>query len=196
MPDLADMTELFYHEQVYRPEEDTFLLSEAVMHEIKSTDRVIEIGTGSGFISSGIRERSEQVIATDINPYACTTAKKNGVEVVRTDLFSGICGTFDLVIFNPPYLPTKAEERIDDWLEYALDGGEDGRTTIQKFAEQLGSVLSKTGRCLILISSLTGTDEVRKIFSDLGFLSFIVAEKKVEDERLYVLRVIRDLCRL
>ena len=196
MPDLADMTELFYHEQVYRPEEDTFLLSEAVMHEIGSRDRIIEIGTGSGFISSQIREKAESVIATDINPYACTIAKKNGVEVVRTDLFSGICGTFDLVIFNPPYLPTKAEERIDDWLEYALDGGEDGRTTIQKFAEQLGSVLSKTGRCLILISSLTGTDEVRKIFSDLGFLSFIVAEKIVEDERLYVLRVIRDLCRL
>ncbi|WP_048151130.1 HemK2/MTQ2 family protein methyltransferase [Methanolacinia paynteri] len=190
------MTELFYHEQVYRPEEDTFLLSEAVMHEIKSQDRVIEIGTGSGFISSGIRDKAEYAIATDINPYACITAKKNGVEVVRTDLFSGICGTFDLVIFNPPYLPTKPEERIDDWLEYALDGGEDGRATIQKFAEQLGSALSKTGRCLLLISSLTGTDVVRKIFSELGFLSFIVAEKIVEDERLYVLRVIRDLCRL
>ena len=166
------------------------------MHEIGSRDRIIEIGTGSGFISSQIREKAESVIATDINPYACTIAKKNGVEVVRTDLFSGICGTFDLVIFNPPYLPTKEEERIDDWLEYALDGGDDGRVTIKRFAGQLDSVLSRMGRCLILISSLTGTEEVRKIFSDLGFLSFIIAEKKVEDERLYVLRVIRDLCRL
>lgn len=190
------MTEFFYHEQVYRPEEDTILLFDTAMREIDSKDRIIEIGTGSGFISSGIGKKADNVVATDINPYACISAKKNGAEVVRTDLFSGICGTFDLVLFNPPYLPTKKEERIDDWLEYALDGGEDGRDTILRFAEQLGSVLSKTGRSLVLISSLTGVDEVREIFSKQGFLSFIVAEKKVEDEKLYVLRITRDLCRL
>jgi len=42
-------------------------------------------------------------------------------------LFSGLSGPFDLIIFNPPYLPTLPRERIDDWLEYALDGGPTGR---------------------------------------------------------------------
>jgi len=191
------MNRLFYHEQVYQPEEDTLLLYETAMREINPDERIIEIGTGSGFIASRIRERSDHVIATDINPHACKSAKKGGgVEVIRTDLFSGICGTFDLVLFNPPYLPTKREEKLDDWLEYALDGGEDGRDTIRRFAEQLNAVLSKTGRCLILISSLTGTDEVREIFSKQGFLSYIVAEKIVEDEKLFVLRIIHDMCRI
>lgn len=189
------MTHLSYHEQVYQPEEDTILLYETAVREIKPHDRIIEIGTGSGFIASGMKEKSENVIATEINPYACTSAKNYGVETIRTDLLSGICGTFDLVVFNPPYLPTKKEEKLDDWLEYALDGGEDGRRTIKRFAEELGTVLSKAGRCLILVSSLTGIDEVRQIFSDQGFLSFIAAEKKVEDERLFVLQVIRDMCR-
>ena len=43
-------------------------------------------------------------------------------------------GLFDLIVFNPPYLPTQPEERIDDWLEYALDGGVDGRAVITRFA--------------------------------------------------------------
>lgn len=172
------------------------LLYEAAKREAVPGDRIIEIGTGSGFIAAKMNEISGHVIASDINPYACTSAARFGLEVIRTDLFSGICGIFDLVIFNPPYLPTKNEERIDDWLEYALDGGPDGRDTIKKFAEQLGGVLSGTGRCLILISSLTGIDEVRQIFSHEGFLSFLVAEKKIEDETLFVLRIIRDMCRI
>ena len=190
------MTQSFYNEQVYQPEEDTILLYETAKREVRAEDRVLEIGTGSGFIAAGMKKISNHVTATDINPYACLSARTCGLEVIRTDLFSGLCGHFDLILFNPPYLPTKKEERLDDWLEYALDGGEDGRETIRNFAEQLGTVLSKTGRCLILISSLTGIDEVRTIFSGQDFLSFLVAEKKVEDETLFVLRVIKDMCKI
>lgn len=192
---MADMSSIFYQDQVYQPEEDTILLYETAMREIKRDDRIIEIGTGSGFISSQIAVDSGYVIATDINPHACKSAKKTGLEVIRADIFSGICGSFDLVIFNPPYLPTEEEDKIDDWLEYALNGGKDGRETIIRFAEQLSTVLSNTGRCLILLSSLTGIDEVRQIFSKQQFLSFIVADKKVEDERLFVLRIIPDMCK-
>jgi len=135
------------------------------------------------------------LISTDINPFACISARKCGCEVIRADLLSGICGIFDLVLFNPPYLPTGEDEKLDDWLEYALDGGKDGRETIRRFAAGLDAVLSKNGRCLLLVSSLTGAGETGKIFSDLGFITFIAAERKVEDESLFILRITRDLCK-
>jgi len=116
-------------------------------------------------------------------------------EVIRTDLMAGICGSFDLIIFNPPYLPTLLDERINDWLEYALDGGKSGRETIENFASDLCRIMTRFGRALVLVSSLTGISEVQKLFAEKGLLCFVVAQKKVEDETLSVIRIGRDLCR-
>ncbi len=81
-------------DQVYQPEADTFLLLRAAQAEVKPGDRVLEIGTGSGFIASELA-RITGVVATDINPHAVRCARGRGVEVVRTDLFSGsgVCST-------------------------------------------------------------------------------------------------------
>jgi release factor glutamine methyltransferase len=158
---------------------------------VRAGDRVLEVGTGSGHIAAELVRSAKDVVATDINPHAAACARQNGVEVVRNDLLCGIRGTFDLVIFNPPYLPTQADERIDDWLEYALDGGVDGRAVIERFAAGVERMLVPGGRILLLVSSLTGLSEVRDIFSRQGFTSGIVLEQKVEDESLYVLRIIK-----
>ncbi len=91
--------------QVYQPEEDTCLLLDAALSEVKPGDRVLEIGTGSGTIAAELAKVTD-VVATDINPHAVSCAKTKLLEVVQTDLFCGIKGSFDLVVFNPPYLPT------------------------------------------------------------------------------------------
>ncbi len=184
-----------WHPQVYQPEADTVLLLEAATHEVHSGETVLEIGTGSGYIASHVSEIT-RCYATDINPHACRTARMQGVEVIRTDLASGICHRFDVILFNPPYLPTSDGERMDDWLEYALDGGEDGRDAIRGFAEILAGIITPFGRALLLISECTGIDEVREIFGRQGFLTFIVAETITEGERLVVLRIMHDLCRM
>jgi release factor glutamine methyltransferase len=176
--------------QVYQPESDTCLLLKAALAEVKPGDRVIEIGTGSGLISFEIAKIAP-VVATDINPHAAMSARGFGVEVIRTDLFSGVCGVFDLVLFNPPYLPTQPEEKIGDWLEYALDGGEDGRMVIERFASQVDRILSPNGRILLLVSSLTGPEEVRDFFSRKGFSSTIIQRSIIEDEELFVLKISR-----
>ena len=182
-------------DQVYSPAEDSFLLLRAALAEVRPTDRVLEVGTGSGYVAAGLSGRAA-VVATDINPFAVGCARARGVAAVRTDLFSGLCGPFDLILFNPPYLPTLPEERIDDWLEYALDGGSTGRATIERFVADAGRVLSPFGRVLLLVSSLTGLDEVRELFARQGFVSFVVDTEALEGERLYVLRAMRDLCRM
>jgi release factor glutamine methyltransferase len=176
--------------QVYTPEADTWLLLDAARVEVKAGDRVLEIGTGSGLIAAELAQVTG-VVATDINPHAVLCAKQKGVDVVQSDLFCGIRSTFDLILFNPPYLPTQPYERIDDWLEHALDGGLNGRVVIERFAGQVRRVLAPGGRILLLISSLTGLPEVRDLFSRLGFISEILLKKNVEGETLYVLRIVR-----
>ena len=176
--------------QVYQPEADTYLLLDAAIHEVKPSDRVLEIGTGSGLISRELAKVSD-VVATDINPHAARCARCGGFEVVRSDLFCGIRGTFDLILFNPPYLPTRHEERIDDWLECALDGGNTVRVVIERFAAEAGRVLAPGGRILLLISSLTGLTEVSDLFSRQGYSSETVKHQQIEEEILYVLKIVR-----
>jgi release factor glutamine methyltransferase len=173
--------------QVYQPEADTFLLLEAALREVRPDDRVIEVGTGAGLIASRLVSTGT-IVATDINPHAVRSARERGAEVVRTDLVAGIRGPFDLVLFNPPYLPTRPEERIADWLEYALDGGSSGRDLIERFSQNVGGVLAPDGRILLLVSALTGLPEVIGLFARQGFCGTVVAETDAEGEGLYVIR--------
>jgi release factor glutamine methyltransferase len=175
--------------QVYSPAEDTFLLLRVAQGEIHPTDRVLEVGTGSGVIAAALGNLVALVVATDINPHATAQAHIQGIDVVRADLCNGLKGKFDLVIFNPPYLPTQPHERIGDWLEYALDGGLSGRDVIERFAADGRDVLAPAGRILLLISSLTGLQEVSGLFFSQGYFVSVVNEQRVEDEILYVLRI-------
>lgn len=181
--------------QVYQPAEDTFLLIRAALAEVKASDVVVEIGTGSGAVASAVQAVAPKTLGVDINPHAAAHARAvNGVSAIRGDLFSALCGTFDLILFNAPYLPTLPEERIDDWLEYALDGGVSGRDVIERFLPQAVSRLSEGGRILLLISSLTGLTETVALCERFGCTAAVCAEEAVEGaEMLYVLRIVRAL---
>ena len=129
------------------PEEDTFLLLKAAYEEARPNDNAIEIGCGRALISQALAPRVKSLLCTDINPYAVQAAKKAGIEVIRADLFAGIRSDFDLILFNPPYLPTTNDERTGGWIDHALDGGETGRETIDRFLEDLGAHLSPGRTC-------------------------------------------------
>ena len=179
----------FRSEEVYTPEEDTFLLLNSALAEAKSEDHVLEVGCGSGFISRELALRVESILATDINPHAVRGTKAKGIDTVRSDLFQGIRGKFDLILFNPPYLPTDAAERNDQWINYALDGGESGRETIDRFLKCLPDHLCPGGRSLLLVSSLTGPKEVQDMALAAGLTVKTVASAGCFFERLSVLRL-------
>lgn len=131
--------------------------------------RILEIGTGSGFVSAVLLANLKRIclVATEINPHAARCAKVNGVEVIRTDLFRGIKSKnpdilFDLILFNPPYLPTSEEEKVPGWLNYAFDGGISGRDTLNMFLDEIRNYLKPEGEILVLISSITGWMPLRR----------------------------------
>lgn len=180
---------------VYEPAEDSFLLADAALEEAKPDMSILEIGTGSGFVSTVLLANLKEIrlVATEINPHAADCAKVNGVEVIRTDLFRGIKSKipetlFDLILFNPPYLPTSGEEKVPGWLNYAFDGGISGRETMDRFLDEVKDFLKPGGEILVLISSITGLDAVKEKMISLGFAVDVVARKKVSFEELMVVR--------
>jgi len=175
--------------EVYPPKEDTYLLLKAALAEAGPNDTTLEIGCGSGLISRELAAKVERLLVTDINPYAARLAKAEGIEVVRANLFQGIKGKFDLILFNPPYLPTKEEERTSQWINYALDGGENGRETIDRFLKDLKDHLRPGGRALLLISSLTGLRAVQEKAWAEGLEAREVVSEKCFFEKLYVLKL-------
>ncbi len=175
------------NEDVYQPAEDTYLLLRAALDEAHLDDLALEIGCGSGFISQELSIKVGRLVATDINPHAVRAAKARGIEVIRADLLRGIKGKFDLILFNSPYLPTLPEERTGKWIDYALDGGESGRQTIDRFLKDLAGHLRPAGRALLLISSLTGLTEVQQTAAAAGLTSEVVADERCFFEQLHVL---------
>lgn len=171
---------------VYEPCDDTYLLMDAALDEVRPTDSVLEVGTGCGVIAKTVAERARCVIATDTNPRAVANAKLNGVEAIVGDLFADLHSRFDLIIFNPPYLPNRSDTSRD-WQTRAWDGGPSGREVIALFLSQVGNYLALKGRVLLVISSITGYKEVTELMHAQFGIVRIVAERKFFFETLYVL---------
>lgn len=186
--------------EVYEPAEDSFMMVKVALSSdatLTPEDKVLEIGTGSGIISAFLKEKGCKVIATDISPYSVKCAKYNNIEVIRCDLFSGISkkAKFDVIIFNPPYLLTAEEEKIKGWINYAFDGGADGRKVINRFLNEVHNYLTENGRVLILVSDLTGIDYVWKKMESLGFYCEEMHRCKYFFEMLVVIKGVRGKVR-
>ena len=110
-PKLLKWREYTFHilNNVYEPAEDTFLLAKFVK-KFSTNKNVLEIGAGSGFLSkTAIQNKAKSVTATDIQKIKLTNKK---IKFIQSDLFKKIPKQkFDLIIFNPPYLP---EDKLED----------------------------------------------------------------------------------
>ncbi|MCL2863365.1 MAG: methyltransferase [Methanimicrococcus sp.] len=170
----------------------------------------LEIGCGSGFVSEFVQEKAPFVHMTgvDINPNAVMCSRQNGVRACQSDMFEIFelseneknllsdspavpampPGGFDLILFNPPYLPTAEDEKVPGNLNYAFDGGVLGRDSIDRFLAEAGNYLADSGFFLLLISSLTGLDEVMDEMRKNGFSAEICGRTKVSFEELFVLK--------
>jgi release factor glutamine methyltransferase len=158
----------------------------------------LEIGTGCGLIALACAYRGFNVVCTDIDPFAvqltCRNIEQNrrflkgSVEVRQGDLFSVLHKDerFQLVIFNPPYLPTSKKEKINGWLDIATNGGRDGLTVTRRFVHGLKHHLLDNGRAYFIFSSLSDRLKLEEYLKHEGFSFEICRQRKFEGEDLDV----------
>ncbi|WP_407416282.1 HemK2/MTQ2 family protein methyltransferase [Methanobrevibacter sp.] len=171
------------HENVYVPAEDSYLLAENL--EIESGKSVLEIGTGSGIVAMYASKLTDEVTATDINFDAIQLAESNfkannidNIELLFGNLFEPVKDRkFDVILFNTPYLPTEEGEVIDDNLNYAFDGGLNGRKVIDLFLNEVKNHLNDGGIVQIIQSSLSDNDETLNMLDELGFIAEIAKKE-------------------
>ena len=179
MPDFILNTD----DNVYIPAEDSYLLAENL--EIKNGQSVLEIGTGSGIVAMYASKLTDNITVTDINFDACELARKNfeannieNIEILFGNLFEPVKNRkFDVILFNTPYLPTEEDDVIDDTINYAFDGGLNGRKVIDLFLDEVKNHLNDGGIVQMIQSSLSGNQETLDRLDEMGFIAEIKASE-------------------
>ncbi len=179
-------------EKVYLPREDSFLAGEYLQRMDLKGKKVLDLGTGSGFLGIIASKKGGIVDCADLSPLALDTAELNAelneveLNVFKTDLFSNISEKYDVILFNAPYLPDKVDKEDLESLTWA--GGEDGREVLDKFLEKCSDYLEEKGVIIFVQSSLTGRDETFSKLEEEGFDGEVVMEEKVDWENLLVFK--------
>lgn len=191
MTDLADRRG--FDTEVYEPAEDSALLAGAVVEVLDPDDRVLDVGTGSGYLARRARDETDATaVGVDVNPQACRRAHDEGVETVRGDRTEPFKdATFDVVAFNPPYLPVDPDAEWDDWFETAISGGPSGRSVVERFLDDVGRVLVPDGIVFLLVSTYTDPEAVVEYAGEQGFSAAAVADATFPGETLTVIRLWR-----
>lgn len=155
------------YEGVYTPSEDTFLLLSMI--KLEGHEKILEVGCGSGIISLHCSAHGCIVLSVDKDEKCLKNteinAKKNDLDisVKKSDLFSNINeDDWDVIIFNPPYLPK------DDILpeDHRWDGGKRGDEIVVKFLEEAEDYLKKDGKSFICYSSLSPTERIEAVIEE------------------------------
>lgn len=180
------------HPDVYEPSDDTFLLADEVAKACGPGTRFLEVGCGTGLVSLAAAKSGASVVCTDRNPLAPDLAAQNGRENglkiagVLTDLAAGIDGRFDVVAFNPPYLPTAEDEHVSGPLDWAFDGGPDGNAVALRFAKQMARL--RPALILVIHSSLSDPGPLIAELEAAGYVHDVAASQKHFYEELTVRR--------
>src|SRR3989344_373396 len=107
---------------IYETREDSYLLAKYVKEY--ASGRVLDIGCGSWILAEIALGKTNDVLAVDVDEEAVNFCKAKGINARVSDLFSNVNGKFDLIIFNPPYLPEDKDE--DEESRRAISGGKIG----------------------------------------------------------------------
>lgn len=151
--------EFYVDKNVLIPRNDTEISVETLIKLIKENNlkTMLEIGTGSGIVAISTNlETKIEVIATDISRKALKVAKKNNrklkarVEFLESDIFSNVCGKYDIIYSNPPYIRSNDIEDLErDVKDFepriALDGGRDGLFFYRKIIKDADKFLNENG---------------------------------------------------
>ncbi len=180
------------------PRPDTELLVEEALRRLTGAARILDVGTGSGALAIALaHERPEcKVTAIDLSPAALAVATENACNnrvTERIGFESGDLnalpeGPFDLVVANPPYIPsgelvTLMPEVRDFEPHLALDGGSDGFDAYRALARQADAVLAPGGWLLVEVG-IGQAAAVQELFARAGLTEIFVSRDLAGIERV------------
>lgn len=204
------------HPEVYEPCDDSFALVDALLADRTNLlDRrpmfCIEVGSGSGYVITSLAIMLRQgegvgginYFATDINPHAVRvtseTLQAHGIhaevicdDVATSGLEKRLGGKVDVMVVNPPYVPTPEDEVGRNGIASAWAGGENGRTVIDKILPVADKLLSDKG-CLYMVTlTANNPSQICLVMRKKGYASRIVVQRSTEEESLHVIKFWRD----
>ncbi len=193
--------------------EDTYLMLDALeaeFEELRLLKPVIclEIGSGSGcnitFLAKILKSAPSIYLAVDINPFANlatrSTGRENQVDIqgIRGSLCSGLRldGMVDVLIFNPPYVPTETltehPHSHNELLAASWAGGHRGRYWIDLLLPEVSKLLSPSGLFFMVAVTENDPEEIMRISKEqYGLRSHIVRSRKARNEHLLIIKFYR-----
>jgi release factor glutamine methyltransferase len=139
------------------------LLGQAVLDEVRASDRVLDMGTGSGVNAILPAGTAASMLAVDISEPAVAAARANAVangvevEVRRSDVFGAVDGEFDLIVFDPPFrwfAPRSVLEAATTDEDY---------TALTRFFAEVDEHLAPGGRILLFFGTSGDIEYVRRL---------------------------------
>ena len=180
---------LYIDRNVLIPRDDTCAVTQLAIKRglfLEQDPRILDLCTGSGCIGLAVAQRVKdaRVTLADVSKDALNIAKKNvtrhqlsgRVSCVQADALApapGFLGKFDLIVSNPPYIPTVEMAELDGSVKdyephLALDGGKDGLDFYRSIVKNYSSVL-KPGGYMCFEFGMGQGDDVCQILTDHGY---------------------------
>lgn len=193
---------ILVNENVLIPRPETELLVEKITGFIGNNEmKVLDMCTGSGCIAIAVDKMCDKasVVGADISKDTLEVAVKNNalnhanVEFTKSDMFSNIEGKYDVIVSNPPYIPTKDVVELEQEVKehdplLALDGSDDGLKFYRIISENAVEYLREKGMLFLEIGydqGKTVPDLLKnngftniKVFKDLSGLDRMVVAGK------------------
>ena len=177
--------------EIYSPAEDSWLMQDCLKKYLKEKDKcikILDIGAGSGILGEACIELGfKNVICADISREVISFLKKKKLNTIKSDLFFNINRKFDLIIFNPPYLPEDSREPVES--RRNTTGGKKGYEIIIRFLNEAKNHLNKKGEILLLFSSLSHPNIILKEIKSLGFKAKKLDFKKLDFEEIFIYNI-------
>lgn len=184
--------EFCVNEQVLVPRQDTEVLVEQVLQDLKQCGeknrKILDMCTGSGCILLSIVKLCKECditgVGVDLSEAALDVAKRNAekqhadVLLLQSDLFEQVEESFDIIVSNPPYIPTKVIDELEEEVKLhdpylALDGKEDGLYFYRRIVEESPKYLNKGGKLYFEIGHDQG-EAVSMLMKQAGFKAVTV----------------------
>jgi release factor glutamine methyltransferase len=169
---------------VFAPISDSWMLADAIRAEdLRPGSQVLDLCTGSGVLALTAAACGADATAVDVSRRALVTVRLNAlrhgltVRTLRGPTFAAVGGRrFDLIVSNPPYVPSPRPDVPRYGASRAWEAGHDGRIILDALCDQAPAHLRPGGVLLLVHSSLIGTDKTLQRLRRAGLVDVEVRE--------------------